>query len=67
LGKGSSSVDIEPCTLGGKQQFFYTEQGTITTTNGKFCLEYKAASQGAPITLPKCVAGLNTQIWQLSH
>ncbi len=67
LAKGSLSVDTSPCTLGGNQQFFYTENGQITTTNGKFCLQYEAATQGAPVTLPKCVAGLKAQVWQLTH
>ena len=67
LGKRSFSVDIGTCTLAGNQQFFYTEQGTITTTNGEYCLQYDEASQGSPVTLPKCVAGLNIQVWQLTH
>jgi hypothetical protein len=67
FGKRSFSVDIETCTLAGNQQFFFTEQGTITTTNGEFCLTYLEASQNSPVTLPKCLAGLDTQVWHLTH
>jgi hypothetical protein len=67
VGKGSSSITLAPCTLRSNQQFFYTETGQITTTNGKYCLEYAAASQSAAVILPKCVDGLDSQVWHLAH
>jgi hypothetical protein len=66
-GKKSVSIAAAPCTLKGDQQFIYSESGQITTTNGKSCLEYAAATQNAAVTIPKCVAGLKSQIWLLTH
>jgi hypothetical protein len=67
VGGASLAVAVDPCTLSGKQQFFYTETGQVTTTNGKFCLEYAAASQNASVHMQKCSVGPNAQIWKLSH
>jgi Ricin-type beta-trefoil lectin domain len=67
VGGGGLAVALDACTLGGKQQFVYSASGQITTTNGKFCLEYAASSQSASVHMQKCSIGLNAQIWQLSH
>jgi len=67
VGGDSLAVATNPCTLSGKQQFVYSETGQITTTNGKFCLEYSAAAQNASVILQKCTIGPNNQIWQLSR
>ena len=67
VGGASLAVAVDPCTLSGKQQFVYSESGQITTTNGKFCLEYAAATQNASVILQKCTIGPQAQIWQLSH
>jgi hypothetical protein len=67
VGKKSVAIAVAPCTLKGNQQFIYSESGQITTTNGKSCLQYAAATQNAAVTIPKCVAGLKAQIWPLTH
>jgi hypothetical protein len=67
VGGGSLAVAVVPCTLSGKQAFLYSESGQITTTNGRFCLQYAAAAQSASVSMQKCTSGLKTQVWQLSH
>ena len=66
-GTKALSVELAPCTLKGPQQFLYSASGQITTANGKDCLQYAQAAAGAYVTMPKCVAGLATQEWTLSH
>ena len=67
VGGASLAVALDPCTLKGKQQFIYSETGQVTTTNGKYCLEYAAAAQNAAVVMHKCAIGPNAQIWQFSR
>ena len=66
-GTKALSVELATCTLNGPQEFLYSASGQITTANGKDCLQYAQAASGAFVTMPKCVAGLATQKWILSH
>jgi len=66
-GTKALSVELAPCTLKAPQEFLYSASGQITTANGKDCLQYAQAAVGAYVTMPKCVAGLATQKWILSH
>jgi hypothetical protein len=66
-GTKALSVELAACTLKGPQQFLYSASGQITTANGKDCLQYAQAASGAYVIMPKCVAGLATQVWTISH
>ncbi len=67
VGGGSLAVALDPCTLSGKQQFVYSETGQITTTNGKFCLQYRVIAQDASVTVQKCSPDATNQVWQFSR
>lgn len=66
-GTKAQSIQLVACTLKAPQQFLYSASGQITTANGKNCLQYAQAASGAFVSMPKCVAGLATQKWILSH
>jgi Ricin-type beta-trefoil lectin domain len=66
-GTKALSIELAACTLKAAQEFLYSASGQITTANGKDCLQYAQAASGAFVTMPKCVAGLATQKWILSH
>jgi hypothetical protein len=66
-GAKAQSIELGPCTLKGPQQFLYSATGQITTANGRYCLQYAQATSDAFVSMPKCIAGLATQKWILSH
>jgi hypothetical protein len=66
-GSVKQSIQLVPCTLKPSQHFKYSLTGQITTSGGAFCLQYAQAATSAFVTMPKCVAGLATQKWILSH
>jgi hypothetical protein len=66
-GTKAMSVELVSCTLKGSQQFLYSASGQITTANGKYCLQDAQAASNAAVNMSKCVVGLATQKWILSH
>jgi len=65
--KVSSFVSMRPCTFKSGEHFFYSSTGQIESTSGKKCLQPAQATQNALVSIAKCQAGVNLQIWEIGH